>query len=1440
MSGPEMVPADLEQLWGVIQQQSGEIFNLRQELVGLRAEVNALRAETAGLRAECGALQSDLTTLQADYDDLAAAPIAPAEPVRPAPQPKIALPDKWDGSGARCDVLLTNLSLLFEFQPARYPTERSRIALLISLLTGQAAEWAAAVLKANGIAAHSYTEFTNQLRAAFQHPESEVEVDSRLYHLRQGERSVSKYTMDFRTLAVQTTWSDAALRTAFYEGLSNRLKDELAVRELPATLEGMIQLALRVDQRMSNPTKRFSSLSTGSTLRHRHLDQSFTHAVTAPSPPPPTAPEAHSSGAGEPMQIGRTSLTAAERARRYREGSPSCNLPFASGKWPDQVKRGRSSSGSAANQSYPANSRLLLQVSILMGHQRIVTTAFVDSGAAGNFIDQAYAAQLGIETEVLSQPLNITTIDGRPLNFSPVTRRTKEIHLLIGNHSEKIHLLITKITSSPIILGHPWLIMHDPFISWTTNRIVHWGATCQELCLQAKAGTCSGESEVPDVKLDGIPVSYRDLAEVFSKKQAARLPPHRPYDLAIDLVPGAVPPRGHLYSLSAAEHQAMEEYVAEGLWAGTIRPSSSPAAAGFFFVKKKDGGLRPCVDYRGLNQITIKNRHPLPLTNTALDALSGARFFTKLDLRSAYNLVRIREGDEWKTAFITPTGHYETLVMPFGLCNSPSVFQQFINDVLRDMLGRWCYAYLDDILVYSKTLEEHTQHVRAVLRRLLAHQLYCKLEKCAFHQHTTTFLGFVISSQGVAMDPQKMEAVRSWPLPTSLKQLQRFLGFANFYRRFIQGFSATAAPLTALTKPSRGDFQLTPEAIQAFKKLCHLFTTAPVLIHPNPAKPFVVEVDASDVGVGAVLSQRGPDEKLHPCSFFSRKFNPTQQRYGVGDRELLAIKWALEEWRHWLQGGSDLFTVWTDHQNLTVIRQTKQLNPRQARWALFFEHFHFHLSYRPGSKNTKADAISRQHQRDTISSEPAPVLPPHIILAPLQWGLEERVRQSHGLEPPPPETPAGQLFVPDHLRGEVLQWGHDSTLAGHQGVQRTISFIDRAFWWRTLRRDVQEYVQACNICARSKTSNSPSTGELQPLPIPKRPWSHISVDFVTGLPDSEGKNTILTIVDRFSKAVHLVALAGLPSAKTTAELILEHVVRLHGFPKDIVSDRGPQFTAKFWQAFCRLVGTTSSLSSGHHPQTNGQTERANQQLERFLRCFAGEHQRSWARYLVWAELSNNLHTSSATKLSPFEVCYGYQPPVFEHQEPEVDVPSAQQLVRRCRRLWNHARTAIQKANQHYTTQHRRRHPPGQLFHVGDRVYLSTRNINLKSDSKKLTPRFIGPYKITHRLNPVTFRLQLPASLRIHPVFHQSQLKHVFFSPLSPQVTAPPPVRIIDGGPAYTVRRILDSRTRGCGTQYLVDWEGYGPEERSWVPGRFILDPTLIQDYRRRVSSVPGP
>ncbi|KAL0187880.1 hypothetical protein M9458_014979, partial [Cirrhinus mrigala] len=621
-----MVPADLEPLWGVIQQQAVEIVNLRQELVNFRTEITALRTETAGLQAECAILRSDLTALQADHDDLATAQIPPADPVRQIPlpnQPKISLPDKWDGSGTKCDVFLTNLSLVYEFQPSRYPTDRSRIALLTSLLTGQAAEWATAVLRADGNSAHSYPAFTAELRTAFHHPESEVEVDSQLYHLKQGECSVSKYTTEFRTLTVQTTWSDAALHTAYYEGLSTRPKDELAVWELPATLEGMIQLALRVDQRMSHPSKHVFRSSTGFTSRPRFLEAPATYAVAAPSPLPPRSRGTHANRAHLPVGSGEGQTLPRRTMCLLRlPGPPSCHLPSASGKRTNQVKRGRSSSGSMDAESYPEStiSRLLLQVSILMGHQRIVTTAFVDSGAAGNFIDQAYAAQLGIVTEVLSQPLNITAIDGRPLNFSPITHRTKELTLIIGNHSETIKFYVTKITSPSIILGHPSVSGLSPRPPMSTSR-------------PFPSSTATWPKSSVSAARPGCPRIAPTISSSISCQ--AR------YHPVATFIPC----------------QAMEEYVAEGLRASTIRPSSSPAAAGFFFVKKKDGGLRPCVDYRGLNQITIKNRHPLPLTNTALDALSGAHFFTKLDLRSAYNLVRIREGDEWKTAFIRDPGY---------------------------------------------------------------------------------------------------------------------------------------------------------------------------------------------------------------------------------------------------------------------------------------------------------------------------------------------------------------------------------------------------------------------------------------------------------------------------------------------------------------------------------------------------------------------------------------------------------------------------------------------------------------------------------------------------------------------------------------------------------------------------------------------------------------
>ncbi len=481
----------------------------------------------------------------------------------------------------------------------------------------------------------------------------------------------------------------------------------------------------------------------------------------------------------------------------------------------------------------------------------------------------------------------------------------------------------------------------------------------------------------------------------------------------------------------------MEKYISDSLTAGIIRPSSSPAGAGFFFVAKKDSSLRPCIDYRGLNNITVKNTYPLPLMSSAFERLQGASIFTKLDLRNAYHLVRIREGDEWKTTFNTPRGHFEYLVMPFGLSNSPAVFQALVNDVLRDMVDQFIYVYLDDILIFSSSLQEHVQHVRRVLQRLLENGLFVKAEKCAFHAQSVPFLGFIVSPEGVRMDPDKVKAVVSWPTPDSRKALQRFLGFANFYRRFIRNFSQLATPLTALTS-TKTAFRWSIAAEAAFTKLRSRFVSASILRAPDPTRQFVVEVDASEVGVGAVLSQRATlDDKMHPCAFFSHRLSPAERNYDIGNRELLAVKLALEEWRHWLEGSGVPFVVWTDHKNLKYIQSTKRLNSRQARWELFFGRFDFSISYRPGSKNIKPDALSRIFDHSDRPVSPECIVPERLVVSAVTWEIESKVRTAHRRGNAPARMPngpvvcAGEVTVQRHSMESLFQRGLSSRNRSH-------------------------------------------------------------------------------------------------------------------------------------------------------------------------------------------------------------------------------------------------------------------------------------------------------------------------------------------------------------------------------------------------------------------------
>ena len=459
-----------------------------------------------------------------------------------------------------------------------------------------------------------------------------------------------------------------------------------------------------------------------------------------------------------------------------------------------------------------------------------------------------------------------------------------------------------------------------------------------------------------------LPEHYHHHLPVFDAAEADKLPPHREgVDHTIELQAGAAPPHGPLYNMSVDELQVLRKFLKENLDKGWIRASSSPAASPVLFAKKPGGGLRFCVDYRALNAITVKNRYPLPLVQETLSRLSKATIYTKLDVIAAFNKIRMKEGDEWLTAFNTRYGLFESLVMPFGLCNAPATFQARINDVLRPYLDIFCTAYIDDVLVYSDNLLEHRQHVNLVLETLAKAGLHLDIKKCEFEVKEVTYLGMIISTEGVRMDPKKVEAIAVWEPPVNVKDVQAFLGFANFYRRFIKGFSRLVTPLVNLTKKDV-KWNFDDVCIRAFKALKSAFTSAPTLSHFDSTREIFVETDASDYVSSGILSQKDDAGVLHPVAFMSKKFDSAECNYEIYDKELLAIVRCFEGWRAELQGTAHPIRVLTDHRNLEYFMTTKQLSRRQVRWSEFLAGFDFVIAFRPGKQGGKPDSLTRRSQ----------------------------------------------------------------------------------------------------------------------------------------------------------------------------------------------------------------------------------------------------------------------------------------------------------------------------------------------------------------------------------------------------------------------------------------------------------------------------------------------
>ena len=465
-----------------------------------------------------------------------------------------------------------------------------------------------------------------------------------------------------------------------------------------------------------------------------------------------------------------------------------------------------------------------------------------------------------------------------------------------------------------------------------------------------------------------LPEHYHEYLPLFDMKAADQLPPHRPgIDHKIELETDEngkekEVPWGPLYNMSREELLLLRKTLTELLDKNFIRVSSSPAAAPVLFAKKPGGGLRFCVDYRGLNAVTRKDRYPLPLIRETLRSISRAKWLTKLDVSAAFHKIRITEGDEWKTAFRTRYGLYEYLVTPFGLTGAPATFQRYINYTLREYLDEFASAYLDDTLVYSDgSLDDHRRKVKLVLRKLQEAGLQLDVDKCEFECQTVKYLGFIVEvGKGIRMDLEKVAAIQSWEAPRTVKGVRSFLGFANYYRLFIPEFADIARPLTDLTKKGQ-TFHWNDKAQQAFDELKQRFISDPILATFDPDRETVLETDASNWATGGILSQYDDNGDLRPCAYFSKKNLPAECNYEIHDKELLAVIRCLEEWDAELRSVKS-FTVLTDHKNLEYFMKIRRLNERQMRWAEILARYNYKLSYRPGKLASRPDALSRREQ----------------------------------------------------------------------------------------------------------------------------------------------------------------------------------------------------------------------------------------------------------------------------------------------------------------------------------------------------------------------------------------------------------------------------------------------------------------------------------------------
>ncbi|GJV10442.1 putative reverse transcriptase domain-containing protein [Tanacetum coccineum] len=956
-----------------------------------------------------------------------------------------------------------------------------------------------------------------------------------------------------------------------------------------------------------------------------------------------------------------------------------------------------------------------------------------DTGADRSFISTAFSSLINIAPTPLENCYDVELADGKLVGIDTIIRGCT---LNFLDHPFNIDLMPVELGSFDVIIGMDCSNGRESRLTVIScsKAQEYMAKGCQVFLAQISAKKEEDKSEGKQIK--DVPI-VQDFSEVFPEDLPG-LPPARPVEFQIDLILGAAPV-ARASVIDDWLHQKMKE-LSEQLQElsdkGFIRPSSSPWGAPVLFVKKKDGSFRMCIDYRELNKLTVKNRYPLLRIDDLFDQLQGSSIYSKIDLRSGYHQLRVREQD------IPRLGHSGSVygltfqVMPFGLTNAPAVFMDLMNRVCKPYLDKFVIVFIDDILIYSKDEKEHEEHLKAILELLKKEQLYAKFSKCEFWIPKVQFLGHVIDSRGIHVDPAKIESIKDWASPKTPTEIRQFLGLAGYYRRFIEGFSKIAKSMTKLTQKGI-KFDWGEKEENAFQLIKQKLCSAPILALPEGSEDFVVYCDASHKGLGAVLMQR---EKV--IAYASRQLKVHEKNYTTHDLELGSVIFALKIWRHYLYGTR--CTVFTDHKSLQHILDQKELNMRQRRWLELLSDYDCDIRYHPGKANVVADALSRKERIEPLRVRALVMtiglnLPKRILEAQIEAQKPENlVNEDVGgmirkdiprerLEPRADGTLClhGRSWLPCYgdLRSVIMHESHKSKYSIHPGSEKMYQDVKKLYWWPNMKADIATYVSKCLTCARVKAEHQRPSGLLVQPAIPEWKWDNITMDFITKLPkSSQGFDTIWVIVDRLTKSAHFLPIRENDPLDKLARLYLNRIVARHGIPASIICDRDGRFTSNFWKSFQKALGTDISMSTAYHPETDGQSERTIQTLEDMLRACVIDFGKGWVKHLPLAEFSYNNSYHASIKAVPYEALRGCKMLKIDKRATLIGNESR----------WS-SKLGIGLCSRSY---------------LGKELYDSA--------------RYVRPFRVLAKVGKVAYKLKLPQELhRVHHTFHVSNLKKCY-------------------------------------------------------------------------------